>query len=138
MARKQITFTATAKRDEGKEFLITEMPAAQAEDWAMRALMAAIRSGADLGDIEPGAGMAGIATIAAKSLGVIDVATARELRDELFECVKFVGKSPSGKNVYRAMQPDDIEEVATLLELRKAVLFLHIDFFTDETASTQG
>lgn len=138
MARKETTFIATSKRDKGKKFRIQEMDAYRAEDWAMRALMAAIKSGADVGKIDEGAGMAGIAAIAAKSLGVIDVTIARELRDELMACVQYVGASPGGQEVLRAVTADDIEDVTTLLALRKAVLLLHIDFFTEETASTQA
>lgn len=138
MSRKETTFVATSPRDKGKKFRITEMDAYRAEDWAMRALMAAIKSGADIGNIDAGAGMAGIAAIAAKSLGVIDVTIARELRDELMSCVQYVGTSPGGQEMLRAVTPDDIEDVITLLAIRKAVLLLHIDFFIEETASTQG
>ena len=47
MARKTKRVTITAEgRDKGKTFLITELPADQAERWAIRALLALIQSGA--------------------------------------------------------------------------------------------
>ena len=37
MARRISTFTASTGRDAGKDFRITEMPADQAERWAVKA-----------------------------------------------------------------------------------------------------
>lgn len=141
MARKTKTFIATNGRDEGKEFEITEMSAMAAEDWAMRALMGVVKaSEGNLPDIEGllSQGMAGLAVVAAQHLGMLDVSLARELRDELMSCVKFVARMPNNQTFKRGVTQDDVEEVATLLELRKDVIMLHIGFFTDETASTPG
>ena len=57
MARRTETFTATYGRDAGKSFTLTEMPADQAERWAIRALLALAGAGVDRPD---GAADAGV------------------------------------------------------------------------------
>ena len=47
-------------RDKGKHFLIYEMPASAAEEWAMQALLLAAQSGAQIPPDVMGAGMAGL------------------------------------------------------------------------------
>ena len=51
------------KRDAGKVFLLTEWPAARAEKWAVRALLALNRSGGEIPLNVAGIGMEGIAVI---------------------------------------------------------------------------
>ncbi len=127
MARKTLDVKIDAEgRDKGKTFLITEKPSAQAEKWAMKALALAARSGVDLGNISPAMGIQGIA-----ALGVIALMNAvsetwdeaESLLDEMMTCVQI--KEASGA---RDLIGDDIEEVATRVELRKAVLELHVGF----------
>lgn len=139
MARKTTIFTATRGRDAGKKFKITEMSAYDAEDWAMRALLGVIKAtDGNLPDIDGlmDQGMAGLAVVAAKHLGMIDIALARELKHDLHACVQYVGTSPGGAEMVRALNEADIEEAGTLLELRKATIMLHIDFFTEDNAPT--
>ena len=128
MARKTKTVTIDAEnRDKGKIFIITEMPAAQAETWAMRAFLALARSGVEIPQDIASAGLAGIASMGLKALGALDWEVAGPLIAEMMDCVKIL--SPDGK-VERKPLPDEIEEITTRLLLRKEVLALHLDFFS--------
>lgn len=133
MARKEATVTITAEgRDKGKVFSLTELPADQGEEWAMRALFAMMNAGVDIPENLMSAGLAGIAALGIKSLTKINYDAAKPLLDEMFTCIKI---RPS-QNVVRDLVDSDIEEVATRFLLRKEVLMLHIDFFTDAAPST--
>lgn len=59
MARRIASFTASAGRDAGKVFRITEMPADQAERWAVKAFLAAAKGGITLPDSAAESGFAG-------------------------------------------------------------------------------
>jgi hypothetical protein len=128
MARKSITYTvADEGRDQGKVFVLTEMPASRAERWALRAFQALAKAGVELPDNIAQMGMAGIALVGIKALSHTPWEEAEPLLAEMFECVQ---RQPNPKNpaVVRALVEDDVEEVATRLKLRAEVLKLHTDF----------
>ncbi|BCH11936.1 hypothetical protein MesoLj131c_61940 [Mesorhizobium sp. 131-3-5] len=128
--RKEIDVTITDDgRDEGKTFHIKEMPATRAEKWAMRALLAVARSGIDLPDDFTSMGMQGIAIMGIKAITKIAFDEAEPLLDEMMECVTF---KPNLENpaIVRPLFEGDIEEIATLIQLRQEVINLHIGFFT--------
>ena len=131
MTRRSETITiATEGRDKGKVFEITELPAMQGEKWAMRAFLALAKSGIDLPEDFGSGGMAAIALVGFKALGNVAFADAESLMDEMFTCVDLL-PDPSNPQVKRngaKLLPDDIEEVATLLFLRKRVFELHTNF----------
>lgn len=131
MSRKTIDVTISEEgRDQGKTFQIREMSAMRAERWAMRALLAVGRSGADLPEGIAAGGMRSIAMIGIQAIMQMDFADAEPLLDEMLECV-FVKPNPKDPNVVRPlMVDDDIEEVATLLRLRQEILELHTGFFS--------
>ena len=137
MARKTSTFVATSGRDKGKRFLITEMRAHRSEEWAGRALFAVMQSGVEVPDEVLGAGFAGIAAIGIKAMTKVPFELAKPLFDEMMTCVQFefAGGQAGGA---RALFEDDIEEVATRLQLRKAVLDLHLESFIDAAPSMQA
>lgn len=130
--RKTKTVSIDAEgRDRGKTFLITEMPAAQAERWAMRALMAVADAGIDLPESAASAGMAGVAAIGIRAIFRIPFEKAEPLMNEMMGCVQFVWDKR--KNLTRPLvddgtDEDDIEEVATRLLLRSEVFELHTGF----------
>lgn len=135
MARKTATIKIDAQgRDFGKTFIITELSAMAAEEWAGRALFAMMNSGVEIPDNIAKAGLAGVAALGIASLTKISFDAAKPLLDEMLTCVQI---QPSPK-VIRALIDDDIEEVATLLTLRKEVFNLHLSFFTDAGDSTSG
>ena len=132
MARKQASFVAQTGRDQGKEFLITEMSATQAENWAFRVILAIGNAGIEIPDNLASQGMAGLMAVGYMNLLKIPFDAAKPLLDEMMGCVQIV---PSA-NIKRPLIEDDIEEVKTRLLIRKAIWDLHMDFFLDENKST--
>jgi hypothetical protein len=128
MARKTATVKIDAKgRDQGKVFVLTELPTADSEEWAGRALFALMNAGVEIPDNIAEAGLAGLAAMGVKAITKLPFDAAKPLLDKMMECVK-LQPSPA---VTRDLIPDDIEEVSTMLTLRKAIWNLHTDFFTD-------
>lgn len=131
MARRDVRVTIPSddpkNRDAGKTFLLTEMSATRAEDWAMRALLALTTSGAELPDDVQGAGMAGLAVMGVQALQGLKYDEVKPLMDEMFACVQ-ICPDRQNPNVVRPLVEDDIEEVSTRLRLRKEILDLHVGF----------
>ena len=132
--RKEATFTATAGRDKGKEFCITEMDAYRAEMWAIQVILAVGKAGIEIPPELAQQGMAGLMAVGYMSLLKIPFDTAKPLLDEMFTCVQIV---PS-VNVKRGLIDSDIEEVKTRFQLRKAIWDLHADFFTSADPLTSA
>ena len=132
MARKETTFVSETGRDLGKQFLITEMPASQAENWAFKAILAVGNAGIEIPDNLASQGMAGLMAIGYMNLLKIPFEAAKPLLDEMMTCVQII---PSA-NIKRKLVEEDIEEVATRLQLRKATWNLHMDFFLNESKLT--
>jgi hypothetical protein len=138
MARKTATILIDATgRDNGKAFFIREMPASQAEMWAVRAFLALARSGVDVPEDIASSGLAGIASLGLKALTGLRFEEARDLMAEMFACIQMI-PDPGKPGVMRALIEDDIEEVATRLRLRKEVLELHVDFSTAGALQTSA
>lgn len=116
-------------RDIGKTYHITEMPATKAEKWAMRALLAAGRSGVELPDVGNATGMAVIAILGIQAIMRIHFEDIEPLLDEMMECVKF--KASGG--AIRDLIEDDIEEVRTYIWLRQKIIELHVGFSIGES-----
>jgi hypothetical protein len=113
-------------RDRGKVFILTEMPASQAEKWATRAILALGRSGIDIGVLQH-AGMAGIAVAGLRALAGIAFAEAEPLMDEMFRCIA-IQPDPQRPDFARPLIEEDIEEVRTRARLRSEVFALHVGF----------
>ena len=123
-------FPGTRNRDLGKTFRITEWPAAAAEKWGMRMMLAANSGAGQLPLSIGGIGMEGIAIIGINTFlrGNILPDTLIPLLDELLECVKIVRDPARPTIVSDLVSEDDIEEVATRMWLRGEVLTLHLNF----------
>ena len=132
MARKETTFVAETGRDLGKQFLITEMSASQAENWAFQVILAVGNAGIEIPEGLASQGMAGLMAIGYMNLLKIPFDAAKPLLDEMMNCVQII---PSA-NIKRKLVEEDIEEVGTRLQLRKSVWNLHMDFFLKESKST--
>jgi hypothetical protein len=135
--RKTETYTVESEgRDKGKSFLLTEMPATKAEDWAIRAMLALGAANVEIPDGALQLGMAALAEIGLKKLFAIDAAQMRPLLDELMECVEFVPnpQKPQVKVKYPLFETQ-VEEVKTLLSLKWQVLKLHMDFSLADSLS---
>lgn len=140
MARKTKKVTISSNdRDNGKSFLITEMPADQAESWALRLLFALMNTGVDIPDSAMDAPTMALATIGIQALGKLPYKEAKPLLDEMFECVQFLPPNTkiapidvgSGEN-------SQIEEVITRMKLRVEVFELHVGFSLPVSAWTSG
>ena len=127
MARKKTTVKIeTEGRDKGKVFLLTEMPARQAEKWGARALLLAAQSGANVANVN--AGMLGVVTMGLQAvLGGVRFSDVEPLLDEMLACVAIV-PDPRHPEVTRPIIDDDLEEWATITRLRQEVLELHLGF----------
>lgn len=129
--RKTSTLTIDREgRDKGKTFVLTEMSAADAERWALRAFFALMNTGVEIPADIAESGMAGIASMGLQAIGKLPYEAAEPLLADMWDCVQIM-PDPAKKNVVRDLIEQDIEEVATRLEIRKAVFDLHTDFFTD-------
>ena len=154
MARKTKTLVIESGRDQGKSFLITEMPVTRADKWANTALLAMLRGGVDDGNlnfgliadtigvgdapkIDPMGGMLELARITIAGLGNVTETVGQELLDQLInDCAQVIS---SGGVVRQMLSIDDeIEDLKTLWMLRKESFLLHIDFLADGSSQTQG
>lgn len=130
--RKTQTVTITAPgRDEGKTFLLTEMPASQAEQWAIRAVFAMGKSNVDIPMDAVYAGWAVVATVGLKALLGAPYDEARPLLDEMMACIQSVQESGT-----RPLIESDIAEISTRMFLRDEVFRLHANFSIRETLSS--
>ena len=152
MARKTKTLLIDSGRDQGKSFLITEMPVTRADKWANTALLAMLRGGVDVGNvnfgliadtigvgdapkIDPMGGMLELARITIAGLGNVTETVGQELLDQLInDCAQVIS---SGGVVRQMLSVDDeIEDLKTLWMLRKESFLLHIDFLADGSSQT--
>ena len=152
MARKTKTVVIESGRDNGKSFLVTEMPVTKADKWANTALLAMMRGGVDVGGvnfdligntlmpsdapkIDVSGGMLELARISIAGLGNVTETVGQALLDQLIEdCVQIV---PTGGSARPMLSIDDeIEDLKTLWTLRKEAFILHIDFLADGSSQT--
>lgn len=127
--RKTKDVMCTIGRDKGKIYRLVEMPAAQAEKWAARAILTLNKSGVQIPSNIQGLGMVGIAILGLNIFlqGNINFADVEPLMDEMLDSVKYI---PDHKNMDFVRTPieGDIEEVATRAWLRSEVIELHTGF----------
>jgi hypothetical protein len=138
--RTKLVMITDEGRDKGKKFLITELPASQAEAWAFRVLLALGSTNADIPS--PETGMAGLAQIGLRGLMGLPWYVAEPLLKEMFQCVQVCpdAKQPS---FTRPLEPAetgdyDIQEIATRIKLRKEIFQLHVDFSSAAVQSLFG
>lgn len=138
MARRVEVYTVTDdNRDKGKKFVLTEMPAAKGELFAMRAFLAMAKSGVEVPDNIKDAGMAGLATYGLNMLGGLPFDEAQVLMAELWDCVAFQ-PDPKHPEYTRPPIDDDTEELSTRANIRMRLLSLHFGFFKDAVLSKVG
>ena len=138
MARKTKDLVIADGRDKGKTFVITEMSVIDADNWANRALLAMLRGGVDVGNLDfsninTSGGMLELARVVIAGLGNMQESIATDLLNELLDCAKIV---PSGRTPRDILLDSDIESIKTLWQIRKEALMIHIDFLTDDSSQT--
>lgn len=128
---KSIKVTVSkAGRDNGKIFIITEAPVAKQEDFALRVFFAALNAGAEIPEGVAGMGIPGLIEMGYKGLSLIPYEKMKPLLDEMMVCVTYQ-PDPTKPEMVRGLGYDgDIEEISTMLFLRKEIFNLHTGFFT--------
>ena len=137
MARRQTTYTIEGGRDNGKTFLLTEMPADQAEQFAWKVACAAFNGGMGIPYDLLKSGWAGLAHIGPGLLTAIPYDALKPLLDDMLQCVQIIPE-PSRPGTTRPFDYADIEEATTLLALRAEVFKLHVNFSDAAESSTSA
>lgn len=122
--RKKALVTIDAEnRDNGKRYLIEELPALQAERWGRRLVSKIAREGVPVPEGVAALGMAALTTL--PLLTYLKWLDDEELVGELLSCVK---AWPAGAPSARPMRSNDFEEILTITQLRMEVVALHVGF----------
>lgn len=124
-------------RDSGKLFKLTEMPADAAERWALRAMFAITKNGADVPEELQHMGWGALVALGLRGLLTMGFEAAAPLLDEMMACAEIV-PDPSKRDLTRPIDSEDIEEVMTRLHLRDQVWLLHTGFSIAGYLSTLG
>ncbi|HGH5415691.1 TPA: hypothetical protein ACJI3M_003300 [Citrobacter freundii] len=132
MARKEIPFIVEEEgRDKGKEFLITEMSAWDADTLAQDIFRA-------MGDSNYSSipadviamGCAGLATVGLSVISASSPEVARQLRDRLMSTVDIIITSEGQRQQRKVNGSLDFEEVSTIRSLLDKVFQVNFDFLT--------
>lgn len=132
MARKEIPFIVEEEgRDKGKEFIITEMSAWDADTLAQDIFRAMGDSNYSQIPADVIAmGCAGLATVGLSVISASSPDVARQLRDQLMATVDIVVTN-EGKRQQRKVKGElDFEEVSTIRTLLDKVFKVNFDFLT--------
>lgn len=132
MSRKEIPFIVTDEgRDKGKEFIITEMSAWDADELAQdifRAMGDSNYTGIPADVIAMGC--AGLATVGLSVLSATAPDVSRTLRERLMSTVQIV-ITHEGKSQMRKVNGSiDFEEVQTIRQVMDQVFKVNFDFLT--------
>lgn len=139
MPRKTIRITiAEEGRDKGKAFVLSELPADQAERWFIRALFAIAKSDADVTPEVIAGGAASFAAWGLPALLQSDYRDVEPLLDEMWQCIQYQHAANIPLQDIAAGINSPIEEVSTRFALRLAVMQLHLGFFIPEATPTSG
>lgn len=132
MARKEIIYIVDAEgRDKGKEFIITEMSAWDADSLAQDIFRA--MGDSNYSGIPPDViamGCAGLATVGLSVISASSPEVARTLRDRLIDTVDIVISHDGNRNQRKVNGSIDFEEVATIRALLDKVFQVNFDFLT--------
>lgn len=132
MARKEITFIVEDEgRDKGKEFIITEMSAWDADTLSQDIFRA--MGDSDFAGIPADViamGCAGLATVGLSVISASSPEVARSLRDRLIDTVDIVITTDKTTNRRKVNGTIDFEEVSTIRTLLDKVFQVNFDFLT--------
>ncbi|CAI9399148.1 hypothetical protein [Lelliottia sp. T2.26D-8] len=132
MARKEIPFIVEAEgRDKGKEFIITEMSAWDADSLAQDIFRA--MGDAEFSSIPPDVismGCAGLATVGLSVMSAASPDVARKLRDRLMSTVEIIITHEGQRQTRPVNGAIDFEEVSTIRTLLDKVFQVNFSFLT--------
>lgn len=139
MARNTKEIFIESGLDKGNKYVITEKSALDAEKFFVKLLLSVCKN-TNLGEIIANQGS--LTALANKEailelLLSLDFDVAQELMNEMLTCVefKYVLK---GITDTRPLVKEDIQDIETLMSLRKEVINLHINFTEAEDQSTSA
>ena len=112
---------------EKKKFLITRMSAVMCEDWALELFFALANAGVEIPEDLESLGFSGLAQLGLSTLSKVPYEKAKPLLDRMMACVQIM-PNPDDDRIVRALHETDIEDMTTLLKLKKEVFSLHTDF----------
>jgi hypothetical protein len=132
MARKEITYIVEDEgRDKGKEFIITEMSAWDADELAQDIFRA--MGDSNFSEIPADViamGCAGLATVGLSVLSASSPDVARTLRDRLMSTVQIAITYDGQRQVRKVNGGIDFEEVSTIRLVMDKVFKANFDFLT--------
>ena len=132
MPRKEIPFVVTEEgRDKGKEFIITEMSAWDADTLSQDIFRA--MGDSNYTGIPPDViamGCAGLATVGLSVLSASSPDVAHKLRDTLMSTVDIVVTHEGQRNQRKVNGTIDFEEVSTIRAVLDKVFQVNFDFLT--------
>jgi hypothetical protein len=140
MARKQEVVEITDdNRDKGKVFVVTEMSAADAEEWVTHLALALMASGAEVPDALVGSGLQALAVYGVRLLAGMKPEQAKPLLDKLADCIQIVPDPKRTPQFMRKPIADgDIEEWTTRIQLKLKAADLIVGFSAAGAASTSA
>ncbi len=134
--RKDKTITIEGGRDDGRKFYIKEMGALKTEKWASKAIVALLSTGIDIPGLDESDGIEGLMKLDPKSIANalltgmlkgLKYDVFEPLLDEMLSCMYY--QSDLSKEMLTVENIDTyIEDVKTILTLRKEVITLHVGF----------
>ena len=125
MARASKTITIEAEgRDRGKVFRLEKLSPVALEDWIARTLLAMGKARLEIPENFRTMSGIDLITVAIDNFGKLVWSDAKLLLAEMLACVSVPDESAAGG--FRAMVEDDIDELATLLQLRSEIVQLHM------------
>ncbi|MCD0236489.1 hypothetical protein [Enterobacter kobei] len=132
MARKEIPFIVEEEgRDKGKEFLITEMSAWDADTLAQDIFRAMGDSNySQIPTDVIAMGCAGLATVGLSVISASSPDVARQLRDRLMSTVDIIITYEGTRQQRKVNGVIDFEEVSTIRTLLDKVFKVNFDFLT--------
>lgn len=132
MSRKEIPFIVTKEgRDKGKEFIITEMSAWDADTLSQdlfRAMGDSNYTGIPADVIAMGC--AGLATVGLSVMSASSPEVAHMLREKLMATVDIVITDEGRRNQRKVNGPLDFDEVSTIRDVMDKVFKINFDFLT--------
>lgn len=135
MSRKEIPFIVEEEgRDKGKEFIITELSAWDADELAQDLYRAMGDSG--FTGIPPDVismGCAGLATIGLSVLSAASPEVSRSIRDRLISTVEIAVYNDGQRIIRKVDGPSDFEEVSTIRKLMDKVFEVNFGFLSIAT-----
>lgn len=130
---------AHGQRDNGKTFLLTEMPADQAERWFVRLLLGSKLGGVELPANWREAPASVVASLGADLLSSVSYAVAEPLLAEMMGCVQYVTGTPNvPPQAILNGNASQIEEITTRVRLRFKLFELHTGFSLPEMPQISG